>query len=79
MTKGEMIVLISDNVGINKAQAADAVETMLDAIMSAVAKGENITFVGFGTFSRALLAQRGSTTTRIPKFTPGAKFKAAVA
>ena len=79
MTKGEMIVFISDNVGISKAEADHAVDTMLNAIMSSVAKGENVQFAGFGTFSRAIVAKRGGTATRIPRFTPGEKFKATVA
>lgn len=81
MTKGEMIILIADNTGMNKATASDALDTVLNAIITSVANGEKVTFVGFGTFERKVLAARNRLTppTRVPSFKPGKAFTDAVA
>jgi DNA-binding protein HU-beta len=63
---------------------------MIDAVVKAVAKGDQVTLVGFGTFKSAKRAARTGknpktgeplkiAATTVPKFTAGASFKAAVA
>lgn len=81
MTKGEMIILIAETTGMNNATATDALTTVLNGIITAVANGEKVTFVGFGTFERKVLAARNRMTppTRVPSFKPGTLFKDAVA
>ncbi|SDD57898.1 HU family DNA-binding protein [Cupriavidus sp. YR651] len=90
MTKAELIDAIAAGVdGLTKNKAEQALNVTLVAIMDAVAKGETLTLVGFGAFSKG---QRGERTARNPrtgeeikveaantvKFKAGQKFKEAV-
>ena len=90
MNKAELIELIATGADISKAAAGKALDSTIDAITNAVAKGDSVTLVGFGTFKSAKRAARtgknpktGATlkipATTVPKFTAGAGFKAAVA
>ncbi len=46
-----MIDLISSRADISKSTAGDALEAVLDGITSSLASGNNVTLVGFGTYS----------------------------
>ena len=89
MNKSELIDSIADTVG-GRAAAAKAVEAVLDSIMSAVAKGERVGIVGFGTFEKRVRGARtarnirtGATikvkATSVPAFRAGSGFKETVA
>jgi len=53
MTKTELIDAIAAGVdGLTKAKAEQALNVTLGAIMDAVAKGETLSLIGFGTFSK---------------------------
>lgn len=90
MTKSELIDAIASGVdGLTKTKAEQALNVTLSAIMEAVAKGEAMNLVGFGSFSKG---ERGERIARNPrtgekitvdaaktvKFKPGQKFKDAV-
>lgn len=49
MSKQELIEVVA-KVSDSKAQAARAVDTMLDAIKGALASGKKVSITGFGTF-----------------------------
>ena len=76
-------------VGLTKKQAAEAVNTVFDSIKGALAKGEKVSLVGFGTFSVKKRAARegrnprtGATikiaAKKVPVFKAGKGLKDAV-
>ncbi|MDI6750853.1 MAG: HU family DNA-binding protein [Pseudomonadota bacterium] len=90
MNKSELIEATAKAADISKAAADRALSAAIDAVVKAVAKGETVTLVGFGTFKPAKRAARTGKNpktgaplkipaTTVPKFTAGASFKAAVA
>ncbi len=55
MKKAEIVECVADEAGIAKQAARDAVGTVgavFDAIAEALARGEDISVIGFGGFSR---------------------------
>lgn len=90
MNKGDLIEVAAQQADISKAAAGKALDAIIDAIVKAVAKGDPVTLVGFGTFKAAKRAARTGVNpktgeklkiaaTTVPRFTPGAAFKSAVA
>jgi len=51
MNKGELIEKVASVTESSKAVAAKAVSAVFDTISKTLKKGENVTIVGFGTFS----------------------------
>lgn len=51
MNKSQLIDAIAASADLNKAQAARAIEAVTNAISTSLSEGENVTLVGFGTFS----------------------------
>jgi DNA-binding protein HU-beta len=89
VNKSELIDTIAEKVG-GRAAAAKAVDAVLDSIMAAVAKGERVGIVGFGTFEKRVRGARtarnirtGATikvkATSVPAFRAGSGFKETVA
>ena len=88
MNKRELIDAISERLG-DKKSAAEALNAVLEAIQSAVASGDKVALTGFGVFEKS---ERPARTARnpatgatiqvpkssVPKFRPGADFKALV-
>lgn len=90
MNKSELIDAVAQGADISKAAAGKALDAAIDAIVKAVSKGDSVTLVGFGTFKSSKRAARTGrnpqtgkeikiAATTVPRFTPGAGFKAAVA
>jgi DNA-binding protein HU-beta len=90
MNKSELIEITAKEADISKAAAEKALSAAMGAIVKAVAKGDTVTLVGFGTFKsskRAARVGRNPQTgkelkiaaTTVPRFTAGAGFKSAVA
>jgi len=88
LTKAEFVDRIASDFDSKKA-AADAVDTVLEGIESALARGEDINFTGFGKFSVADRAPRQGVNPRtreritiaggrVPKFSAGAGLKSRV-
>lgn len=63
MTKEALIEAVA-KVCDSKAQAARAVDAMVDAISQALAAGKKVTITGFGTF---MVSKRAARTGRNPK------------
>jgi DNA-binding protein HU-beta len=50
MTKAELVGAMAEKTGLNRAQAKDALDAMLDSITDTLKKGETVRLVGFGAF-----------------------------
>jgi len=64
MTKAELIDKISSGTGLSKIDASKALDATLNAVKSALKKGQKVTLVGFGTFS---VGKRKARTGRNPQ------------
>ena len=89
MNKGEFISSVADAAELTKADAGRAVDAMIETIKKALKKGDDVTLVGFGTFSVRKRAARqgrnpqtGSTikikASKNPAFKAGKALKDAV-
>ena len=90
MTKSDFIDQLARDERLgSKKQAGDALEAVLDGIRSALARGEDVNFTGFGKFHVSERGQRqgvnprtGERITipagRVPKFSAGAGLKSTV-
>ena len=90
MNKSELVEAIAAGADLSKAAAARALETAVETIVKAVASGDSVALVGFGTFKSSPRAAREGknpktgekikiAATTVPKFSAGATFKTAVA
>jgi DNA-binding protein HU-beta len=64
MNKSELIDAVATSSDLPKAQAARAVDAMIDVISSALKGGDQVTIVGFGTF---LVREREARSGRNPR------------
>jgi DNA-binding protein HU-beta len=89
MNKTDLIQHLADKHSLSKAESGRIVETLLDTIVTAVKKGDAVVIPGFGSFKQHARAARNGVNpstgakikiaaAKLPKFTPGATFKAAV-
>jgi DNA-binding protein HU-beta len=58
MNKTELVEKIAAGAGISKVDAKKALEATVDAIKAALADGDKIALVGFGTFSTSERPER---------------------
>ena len=58
MNKAELVEAVAGKTGESKAAAGAALDATLDAITSALARGEKVQLTGFGTFERRHRAAR---------------------
>jgi DNA-binding protein HU-beta len=58
MTKQDLVNALADKAGITKVDAQKAVDVMGDIVTAALAKGEKVTWTGFGTFEVRMRAAR---------------------
>lgn len=89
MNKSELIEAVAETGDLTKAAAARAVDGVIDAVTSALSRGDQVTLIGFGTFSvrnRAARTGRNPQTgekmaikaSKIPSFKAGKALKDAV-
>lgn len=64
MNKNELINSVAEAASLSKADAAQAVDGVFNTIMNTLASGDEVRFVGFGTFS---VAQRAASEGRNPR------------
>lgn len=64
MNKSELIDAMAAAADISKAAAGRALDGMLDAVINALKDGEQVSLVGFGTFS---VKERAARTGRNPQ------------
>ena len=86
MNKQDLVKLVSEKTGITKEAAGQAQKTVIEAIASALEKGDSVSLIGFGSFKVVERAARGgrnpSTGEKIQipaskavKFTPSKVLK----
>ena len=89
MNKAELIDAVAAEAGLSKADAGRAVDAVVDSVSSALSKGQQVSVVGFGTFSvkhRAARSGRNPRTgetiqiaaSNVPGFKAGKALKDAV-
>ena len=89
MNKAELIEHLATQHTLTKAEAGRIVHTLLDVIVTTVKKGGSVVIPGFGSFKQHARAARNGVNpstgakikiaaAKLPKFTPGTAFKAAV-
>lgn len=89
MNKTDLIQRLADKHTLSKAEAGRILETLLDTVVTSVKKGEAVTIPGFGSFKQHARPARNGVNpstgakikiaaAKLPKFTPGATFKATV-
>ncbi|HIV72440.1 MAG TPA: HU family DNA-binding protein [Candidatus Aquabacterium excrementipullorum] len=87
--KTDLVERLAEKHSLSKAEAGRVLETLLDTIVASVKKGDAVTIPGFGSFKLHARAARNGVNpstgakikiaaAKLPKFTPGATFKAAV-
>ena len=89
MNRAELVEILASKNDLTKAAAAAVLESFIETVQTAVKKGDAVQLLGFGTFKSAKRAARTGKNpstgaalkipaSTVPKFVPGAKFKAVV-
>ena len=90
MTKQEFVDRVAARAGLEKRDAAKAVDAFLDSITDALKSGDDVAFTGFGKFTTQRRAARQGVNPRnpgqkvtipaatVPKFSAGSSLKQAV-
>ncbi|WP_418314826.1 HU family DNA-binding protein [Piscinibacter sakaiensis] len=89
MNKAELVEQLADKHSLTKAESGRILQTLLDTIVTSVRKGDPVVLPGFGSFKLHARAARNGVNpatgakikiaaAKLPKFTPGTTFKAAV-
>ena len=82
MNKAELVEQLANQRGLTRKTSRETVDAMTSVITDALARGEKVTLVGFGTFQvmerkarRGRNPQTGETiqipAKKVPKFRPG--------
>ena len=90
MNKSELISAVAEKAALSKKDSEAAVSAVLDVIADALAQGDEVRLVGFGTFEvkkrEARMGLNPKTkepvpipTTKVPAFKPGKALKDVVA
>lgn len=58
MNKSELIAAVADKAGLTKKDAGAALEATLETITEALSRGDDVQFIGFGTFTTSKRAAR---------------------
>lgn len=64
MNKNELVAEIAEQADLTKSKAAEALDAFIDCVSHALASGDEVRIVGFGTFS---VVQRKATEGRNPR------------
>ena len=64
MNKNDLVAEVANSVGLSKADAARAVDSVFEAITKSLSGGTEVRLIGFGTFS---VARRKATQGRNPR------------
>ena len=89
MNKAELVEHLAAQHSLTKAESGRILQTLLDSIVDTVRKGGSVVIPGFGSFKQHARAARNGVNpstgakikiaaAKLPKFTPGTTFKAAV-
>ena len=64
MNKVELVAAVAEKANLSKKDADKAVAAVLDAVKEAVAKGDKVSLIGFGTFE---VRERAARVGRNPQ------------
>lgn len=89
MNKTELVSVVSEKTEFSKKESAQIVDALFASIEEALAKGEKVQLIGFGTFEvRERVARKGRnpqtgaeieiSASKVPAFKPGKALKDAV-
>jgi DNA-binding protein HU-beta len=89
VTKRDLVGRVATEARLTRAQAARALEAILEGIQSSLERGDRVTISGFGTFgvshrkARRVSNPRGGNcievaAKRVPRFAPGTDLKSAI-
>ena len=89
MNKTELVDSIAKHTQLTKTSVEDVLNAAIDAIKKSVKKGDDVTLVGFGTFTKAKRKARAGRNPQtgkeikipamtVPRFRPGKEFKDSV-
>ena len=73
MNKAELVAKLSDDAGITKTQANEALDSFIEAVTKTLKGGGKVTLVGVGTFS---VSKRAARNGRNPQTGAVIKIKA---
>ncbi|HHW62039.1 MAG TPA: HU family DNA-binding protein [Syntrophomonadaceae bacterium] len=90
MNKSELVKSLAEKAEITQKEAATALEAMVETIEEALAEGDKVQIIGFGSFevrerkerkviSPATKKEITVPATKVPAFKPGKSLKEAVA
>ncbi|MEH1772899.1 MULTISPECIES: HU family DNA-binding protein [unclassified Nostoc] len=90
MNKGELVDTVAAKTNITKKQADEVISAFLSVVTEAVANGDKVTLIGFGSFERRDRSEREGRNpktnepmtipaTKVPAFSAGKQFKEKVA
>ena len=86
MNKTELIAAVAEAAGVSKKEATAVVEATFDTIATAMANGDKVQIIGFGTFEARERAEREGLNpqtkekvmipaSKVPAFKAGKAFK----
>ena len=89
MNKTQLVDVIADNMKMTKTNVEEVINATIETIKKSVKKGDDVTLVGFGTFTKAKRKARAGRNPQtgkeikipamtVPRFRPGKEFKDAV-
>ena len=89
MNKAELVEEVANQTGLTRKASREAIDAMTSVVTDALARGEKVTLVGFGTFQvRERKARRGRNpqtgetiqiaAKKVPRFKSGKGLKEAV-
>ena len=89
MNKAQLIEAVAKATKITKVDSELVINAAIDILKRSVKKGDNVTLIGFGTFTRTRRKARVGRNPQtgkeiripamtVPKFRPGREFKEAV-
>ncbi|MBD2511650.1 HU family DNA-binding protein [Nostoc muscorum FACHB-395] len=90
MNKGELVDAVAAKANVTKKQADEIISAFLSIVTEAVANGDKVTLIGFGSFERRDRSEREGRNpktnepmtipaTQVPAFSAGKQFKEKVA
>ena len=90
MNKGELVDAVAAKTNITKKQADEVISAFLSVVTEAVANGDKVTLIGFGSFERRNRSEREGRNpktnepmtipaTKVPAFSAGKQFREKVA
>jgi DNA-binding protein HU-beta len=90
MNKGELVDAVAAKTNITKKEALEVISAFLEVVTEAVANGDKVTLIGFGSFERRERSERSGRNpktketitipaTKVPAFSAGKQFKEKVA